>query len=251
VRWVALIVGIATLGLTANPVSSPRFWFGAVAIGLYGATLGRSLRSRLLMWLAIPALLILVFPSLDFGRREGWTPGFSIQTEAIVDKADFDAFQQVVNGVTYVDWYGTQGGRQLSSALLFFVPRGMWQGKAPPTGTLVVASLGVTGNTNVSAPLWEEGYVDFGMLGTAVLLACAGLLVGYLEAGLRVSARARGVIPAVVPFLAGYGMFILRGSLLPAIGTLVFALLLVWVSNRLIVEPSAARWALDKDSVTS
>lgn len=231
----SLVVGVAALFLTANPVSAARFWFGAVVIGLLGATVGRSLRPRLLMWLAIPALLILVFPSLDFGRSEGWTSGFSIKPEAMVEKQDFDAFQQVVNGVTYVDSFGTQGGRQISSALLFFVPHVTWADKAPPTGTLVVGSLGETGNTNVSSPLWEEGYVDFGIFGAVLLLGCTGLLVGFVDASLKLSVSPSALGSTFVPFFAGYEVFVLRGSLLPAIGPLVFALGLVWAVRRLSV----------------
>lgn len=234
IAWLAIITGFVGLVVTANPVSTPRFWSGAAVLGVLGVLAARSTRSRVFLWLALPALLILVFPSLDFGRSRDWTATVSIQTDAIVQKQDFDAFQQVANGITYVDVYGTRGGTQISSALLFFVPRSLWGDKAPATGPLVTASLGVTSNTNVSAPLWEEAYVDFGLGGVVVILCLFGYLIANLESAVQSSAaRGGGLIIAVAPFFAGLGVFVLRGSLLPAMGPLAVAILLTLAVRRL------------------
>jgi hypothetical protein len=242
--WLAVLAGIVGLLLTANPISTPRFWFGAAALGVFGALTLGSLRARVLVWVAVPALLILVFPTLDFGRSEGWTPSLSIDTDAIVQKQDFDAFQQMVNGVTYVDTFGTRGGMQIASAVLFFVPRGIWPDKAPATGPLVTTSLGVTDNNNVSAPMWEEAYVDFGPIGAIVILFAMGWLVAYLEAATNISvAGPRSLAVAFAPFFAVYGVFLLRGSLLPAIGPLAVALILFWMVCR-FVRPKVDTHAL-------
>ncbi len=234
----AIIVGVVSLLLTANPVSTARFWVGAVTIGVLGAMLYRSLRARVLIWLALPALVMLLFPVLDFGRDRGWSADVSIHLEVVTQKQDFDAFQQIANGIAYVDAYGTRGGTQLSSALLFFVPRSVWSDKAPATGSLVSASLGVTDNTNVSSPLWEEAYVDFGLGGVLVVMAALGFVVSRLEAAVQESLmRGGGLIVIVAPFFAGYCVYFLRGALLPAIGLLTVAVLLVWTVSRLGFGP--------------
>jgi hypothetical protein len=234
----AIITGIVSLFLTANPVSAARFWVGAATIGVLGATLIRSLRARVLIWLVLPALLILLFPMLDFGRDRGWSADFSIRLDAVTQKQDFDAFQQIANGVTYVDVYGTRSGMQLSSALLFFVPRSVWSDKAPATGPLVSASLGVTDNTNVSSPLWEEAYVDFGFGGVLVMMSALGFAVARFEAAVHESLLRRGGLTVVVaPFFAGYGVYLLRGALLPAIGLLAVTTMLVWAISRLGSSP--------------
>ena len=234
----AVAVGIVSLFLTANPVSAARFWVGAATIGVLGAALMSSLHARLIIWLALPALLILIFPMLDFGRDRGWSADFSIRLEVVTQKQDFDAYQQIANGITYVDVYGTRGGTQLSSALLFFVPRSVWSDKAPATGPLVATSLGVTDNTNVSAPLWEEAYVDFGFGGVLAIMGALGFAVALLEAAVRRSVlRGGGLTVVVAPFFAGYGVFLLRGALLPAIGLLAVAIMLVWSIRRLGLMP--------------
>jgi hypothetical protein len=229
----AIFTGIVALFLTANPVSAARFWVGAASIGVLGATLMRSIRARVLIWLALPALLIVLFPILDFGRDRGWSADFSIRLEVVTQKQDFDAFQQITNGITYVDVYGTRDGSQLASALLFFVPRSVWTDKAPATGPLVATTLGVTDNTNVSAPLWEEAYVDFGFAGVLALMSALGFAVARLEAAVdRSLSPAGGLTVVVAPFFAGYGVFLLRGALLPAIGLLAVAILLVLIISR-------------------
>ena len=234
----AIIAGIISLLLTANPVSAGRFWVGAVTIGVLGAALFRSHHARVLIWLALPLLLLLLFPRLDFGRNPGWSADFSINLDTLTQKQDFDAFQQIANGVTYVDVYGTRGGMQLSSALLFFVPRSVWSAKAPATGSLVSASLGITDNTNVSSPVWEEAYVDFGFGGVLVMLSALGFAVARLEAAVQESLlRRSGLTVIVAPFFAGYGVFLLRGPLLSAVGILTGATMLVWAISRLGCSP--------------
>jgi hypothetical protein len=231
----ALAIGLGLFGVfaTANPVSTGRFWAGAVAIGLVGVIIRRSLQARLALWLAVPALLVFLFPVLDFGRQRGWSLDLAVQPDTLTQKQDFDAFQQVANGITFVDAFGTRDGAQGISALLFFVPRSIWADKAPATGPLVATTLGVSDNTNVSAPLWEEAYVDFGFNGLALVFGALGVLVARLEAAVRAMAEhGSRLTEAVAPFLAGYGVFVLRGPLLPAIGPLVVVLVLVWIVSR-------------------
>ena len=221
IAWLALSVGLLATFVTANPASNGRFWAGAVAIGLVGVVIRRSLSARVAFWLLIPALLILVFPTLDFARQRDWTFDLTLHPESLTDKQDFDAFQQISNGVVFVEAFGTQDGAQAAASLLFFVPRGIWPDKAPATGPMVATALGISDNTNVSAPLWEEAYVDFGLGGVALVLGALGLVVSKLETmRKRRSTEGDELLDVTAPFLAGYGVFFLRGPLLPAIGLL-------------------------------
>jgi hypothetical protein len=229
-RWLLIVAASVGVLVTANPVSAPRFWFGAVGIGLVGVTIARSPRVRLATWLLLPALLLVVFPNLDFGRYRNGNFDFSPRVDALIEKQDFDPFQQIANSVAYVGAYGTRNGQQAISSGLFFVPRSIWTDKAPATGPLVTASLGVTSNNNVSAPLWEEAYVDFGWLGVALALAGLGLIIGKVESNLRSRLLSDSAWLSVAPLLAGYGLYLLRGSLLPAAGSLAVLVGLTWVA---------------------
>jgi len=183
---------------------------------------------RVALWMAMPMAFLLLFPSLDFARREGWTASSITLDLSIAEQPDFDAFQQMANGVTFVRVVGPRDGRQLAGAAFFFIPRSIWPDKAAPTGPLVAATVGNLQNLNVAAPLWEEAFVDFGILGVVVILTGLGWFVWGLE---RSAASSPGGGPTVFriaqPFLAGYGFFVLRGALLPAVGTLTVAVMLL------------------------
>jgi hypothetical protein len=230
VYWGFLALAVLSLGITANPVSAPRFWFGAVAIGILGVTVARIKRGGAVTWLLLPALLLLLFPNLDFGRYQGSSANLVPRLDPIVEKEDFDSFQQIANGVMYVETYGYRDGVQTLSSVLFFVPRNLWQDKAPPTGTLVTAALGESQNTNVSAPLWEEAFIDFGPPGVIAILSLLGFLVGRAEQSSR-AREGHNSIGGTIPLVAGYGLFVLRGSLLAATGLLAFLLLLAFIAR--------------------
>jgi hypothetical protein len=225
--YVALLLAALGTVATANPVSAARFWFGAVTIGVIGVVARDRPNIRVAFWSLFPLALIAVFPHIDFARTSDWLTSFGLQLQLLFQKQDFDAFQQTMNGLSYVSAYGLREGSQLLTSLLFFVPRAVWEGKSLPTGTLVTTSLGITSNTNVSAPLWEEAYVDFGLIGVLVILSVGGFAVGLVERHLQSPGGHAGVAGLFAPFVAGYSFFVLRGSLLPAMGLLVVALLLI------------------------
>ena len=70
------------------------------------------------------------------------------------------------------------------------------------------------GNVNLSAPLWAEGYVDFGVAGVLIYLFFLGRL--SLLLGRLTSSSALG--PGFACFVGVYQFVLLRGSLLQAMG---------------------------------
>lgn len=116
-------------------------------------------------------------PLADFGRYVSWA-AFSVDPLAnLINKPDFDVYQQIVNGLAYFETAGVSLGRQLAGAALFFVPRAMWADKAIPTGDLVGWASGYA-FTNLSAPPALEGLVDFGVPGAlAVTVGPNGVVI--------------------------------------------------------------------------
>ena len=68
---------------------------------------------------------------------------------------DFDGFQQIVNAMVFSEDVGHSLGHYTSSALLFFVPRSLWEGKATPASIDVAEHRGYE-FTNLSLPLPAE-----------------------------------------------------------------------------------------------
>ena len=143
---------------------------------------------------------------------------------------DYDAFQQTMNGVVYVDRHGFRSGRQLLSTALFFVPRQVWTSKAEPTGTIIGRDAGYD-FLNLSSPAWIEGYIDFSWIGVFAFGFILGLLAGRLERALVESGSS--VWSAIAPLYIGYQIIILRGSLLGVVPYLaLWCLFAFLVSSR-------------------
>jgi len=93
---------------------------------------------------------------------------------------NYDAFANIMATIEYVQHHGFAMGFQLLSALLFFVPRGVWASKPISTGEQVgqylIDDYGFTYN-NLSNPMVSEGYINFGVFGVILL---AGILAYFL-----------------------------------------------------------------------
>ncbi len=258
-RWADLSVASKVLfGTTIvaavvinNPIASPRFLVGVV----YGALLFAAIhpRNKVMIRVTMVGLLVtllVVFPYLDLFRRSSEAQLRTVGIERnILEKADYSMYSQVMNGLQYVDRFGHTEGRQLTGPTFFFVPRAIWTGKPRDTGDTVHDALGYPDRLNQSSPLWVELFVDGGY--PLVVLGFVGY--GYVIASLerRRLVESISLLTAsscLVPLIASYQLFLLRGSLLGAVPrfvTLVVLARLMFVRRRVPAEapavPASAR----------
>lgn len=224
---------LAVMVVVVSPLSSPRYLFGTAALAVLVA-LGATATPTRTRWfvLLLAAGLVLVFPYADATRRPGEATVVSGPAQTL-SSSDFDAFDQINNGVAYVEAKGTTAGRQALGAVLFWVPRSVWEDKPQDTGILL-ADFRDYSVTNLSAPLWAELFIN----GSWVLLGAGmlglGLLVRRLDRhdGRGADPYERGVLADVLPF---YLIIMLRGSLLQSMAG--FAVLAV--SARFVTERRA------------
>lgn len=220
--------------IVSNPISNARYWFGSVMltlcllfvpwkrIGRFGWTAGYLL------------LFIVIFPYTDLFRNnlEG-----DIQTAGISDifvqKGDYDAFQMMLNAVDYVEMNGTTHGKQMLGSLLFWVPRSLWEAKPLSSGQLLGESSGYF-YTNLSCPLWAEGYINGGFVGVVLLFGLYGFVSRRLQSKYEESRRlsAMSIYRIVVPFLSAYQVFLLRGDLMNALAYMSSFLLFAYLFTR-------------------
>jgi len=214
-----------------NPISTPRFWVACILI-TYALIVANYLRMNVNRFYvtSLIFLTIFVFPVSDVFRRSvdvSILDYFSETniSEGFIYSPNYDSFQQIINAVVYVENNGhSYGGRSLS-ALFFWVPRSVIPSKYISSGE----DIGIFFKyeyTNLSAPLWAEMYLDFGFLGAVLAFFGLGYLVGSLDRSL--SNRTN----VVVFFIAAYGMYFLRGTLLSVIGFLVVTLVIFWLLQR-------------------
>lgn len=220
-RWLAIgTLVVANLTVT-NVFSSPRYWVGTVFISLV-LTAGPPPGRRRFQFLVVATLagLLFVFPYADLYRNDR---NASLQlapiSEQFATSGDYDSYQQITLGVAYTRVNGVQMGRQLTGAALFFVPRSVWSAKPQDTGTVLAQSAGYR-FTNLSAPLWVEGYLDFGPLGVVLLLGGLGLASAFIDRRFASAASSRGPWFVAGAILGFYQVLVLRGSLLQSMARL-------------------------------
>ena len=224
-----------------NPISNPRYWFLAVALGFLFSLSHSKEAHNLFITVGILAA-ILVFPNSDVTRYANAEErvGYGTVWETIAVK-DFDQYTMIANAITFTEDRGFTFGRQLIGVVLFWVPRSIWPDKPLDSGVVFGQWLGMK-NTNLSSPLWAEGWTDFGWLGVIALLALLGIAARRLdiayERAISLGAMTSSIAAvAGTALLAGYLFIILRGPLLQSAARLVVLLLLLGAVH-LLSRPS-------------
>ncbi|WP_150110273.1 hypothetical protein [Kocuria sp. UCD-OTCP] len=223
-----IILNLVALFAVVNPVSSPRYVFGAVLLAV-AATLGvySTLRGfRVVALVAAPAF-ILLFPLADAFRDLERGEDVPVGVRESMYSGDYDSFAQVLNAVSYVEENGVLWGRQLIGTIFLWVPRSFWPDKPQPTGVVLADFKNYTFH-NLSAPIWAELFIDGGWTLLIFGMFCLGLLVRRLDQRAEVVLRAQkmpGLLGCILPF---FFIIILRGSLMGVAGGLL-VILLGWV----------------------
>lgn len=210
-RYVEVMLWIILL-LTNFPSSAARFYIAAIYIPLLLIYIKRMDERYLLLNKILIAGLLFVFPLLDQLRQLEHLSEFrlsAIDFKMFID-GHFDSYQMfmyvVINKVI-------THGRQLLTALLFFVPRSLWPGKSVGSGNYIANKFDFIFD-NISMNFFGEGYINFGYFGIflfVIVLAYFNARYDYLYWN-RIE---RGTALSVF-YLQGLGLqvFWLRGDLL-------------------------------------
>ena len=137
---------------------------------------------------------------------------------------DFDVFTMTAHfiNMSQVNESFFTWGNQLLGALLFFVPRSVWSEKPVGSGYHVAEMSGFN-FLNVSAPLWAEGFINFGLIGTFIFMLLLGMLLKRLDSFALLPSHSIAT-RVMIAFLVGFLTMILRGDLMTACVTLLPAL---------------------------
>ena len=237
VNWrekILLITLFITTLIVNNPVGSTRFWFGTIILSSIFVYLPQRPHYFGGLVFGLIILLIFVFPFSDLFRFSfdvslpQRISSTTVENE-LIGKGDYDAFQQLLNTKTYVQYNDFTYGKQLLGTLLFWFPRSLWAGKPIPTGQLVANYSGYS-YTNLSLPLWGELYIDGGIVSVFVLFCFYGILISMIEDYYVRSEKNYPIyLNAFVPLYAAYQLFLLRGSLMSTFAYLVPVLLCMYI----------------------
>jgi hypothetical protein len=222
-----------------NPLSNPRQWFGTVVIALALALpISRTTRGKMIFVAGMLVATSILFTYGNAFRGSSYTSqgeqGKIVQTWL---GPDYDAAVEVAATAQYVQVEGLSYGQDLAGDVLFWVPRRFWTSKPIGTGYTLGYFFG-TATPNVAAPLWAEGFIDFGWVGVIIFLLTLGLVSALLDRGTTPNYGTLELRSLILPLLAGYSFIFLRGPILPAMPVLtVFSIALWLLCPRVSNEP--------------
>lgn len=209
--------------ITSNYRVAARFIFGTLILSIFIALYGDKKITPFILALGVPIGLLVIFPYLNSFRGSNdyqtikWFFSSKHWVIGSLANGDFDSLQQIMNIIRFVKSDGIRYGNQLLGLFTFWIPRSLWQSKPIPSGQLSSLALGYR-YTNLSSPLWVEGYIDFGVLGTVIYLIIWGYLCFFLDKNYKRPKSSRINWPTFVLWLmVPAQLFFLRGSLSVAV----------------------------------
>jgi hypothetical protein len=228
---VALALLVVATFILNSPITMPRFWVATILIALIFALPRVQKKPSGTRMVIIGALLVSIalFPYAAYFRR---STGFK-QPPGVVQtletKGDYDSFEMITAGVQYTFEDGFRYGSHALGDILFFVPRSIWPSKAEDTGAFIGHHFHLS-YTNLSAPLWIEGYIDFGYVGVIAIFFSYGMIMRRGD-----DRFVRGDSPFaqfLIPLMAGYTGILLRGPMLQAMARLAGMLVIAWLISK-------------------
>ncbi len=198
------------------PTSTTRFWMGAVFLGLFLLWLAKKQTGHIYE-IVFLVVFFFVFPLFSLFKSVD-VVDFSfdlIKDFSVYDglaSVDFDAYSVLSRSILYVEGNGSVMGAQIVGTMLFFIPRSIWTGKPEATGAFLAREQGQW-YTNISAPLFAEGMVNFGYFGVVLFAALFSFAVAFIDHRYWESGKAREMLKTLYPFLIGFTIFLLRGAI--------------------------------------
>lgn len=216
------VAAIAISYFALNPVAMPRFITLGTALSILMIIVVQFRLSLNFIIFMPPIGLYLIAPMISsFNRSEQVTAFKYIPINEYLLHGDFACMQVLIIAVQYTFESGFRYGHQLLSALFFFVPRSIWEGKAEPTGVFLAENEGFP-FTNLSSTIFAELWIDFGVLGFIVFVLI-GWLFGRMDKKICSGSTSIILVLGTIAFVGTLPM-LLRGSLLGVLPQVAFLL---------------------------
>lgn len=198
------------------PVSTTRFWMGAIFIGIILLVFIKNKKQNRVQDIILMLTFTIIFPitylfhfySLDYVLQNGMN-SFDLATSYL--SVDYDAYSIFGRIINYTNENGIVFGKQLIGTLLFMIPRAVWPSKPQATGAFL-ATVTNQNFTNISSPFVSEGYINFGILGLVVFEFLLAIVSKKLDNNYW-SKNKNKYVALVYPYLIGLLLFYERGAL--------------------------------------
>lgn len=198
------------------PVSTTRFWMGAIFIGIILLVFIKNKNQNRVQDIILMLTFTIIFPitylfhfySLDYVLQNGMN-SFDLATSYL--SVDYDAYSIFGRIINYTSANGLVWGKQLIGTLFFMIPRAIWTSKPQATGAFL-ATVTNQNFTNISSPFISEGYINFGVLGLILFEILLATISRKLDNNYWSENKSK-YVSLVYPYLIGLLIFYERGAL--------------------------------------
>jgi hypothetical protein len=189
--WIIAFLILVLLGiLVNNPLVSARFRASALIVFCVLAAFGPQ-NVRLFVVTYLAGLLASPIVGAMFRYNTAYVDQRTFSQFFV--NVDFSGLDIFCYAIMWADLKGYEYGSNIIGALLFFVPRSLWEDKGRTVGEIMREYIFVLkgfGTDNVSAPPPVEGYFSFGIIGAMMLSVAVVFVIDRVERrGLQAEAR--------------------------------------------------------------
>lgn len=218
-----IVLELIMLILTNFPTSITRYWVGIVYIGLLLIFFTNKMNNRKfdICMIVIFAIIFPIFQLFKwYSISDLFNGGIDISKRLleVYNDVDFDAYSIFSRSINLVENSGVlQMGHQILATIFFLVPRAIWPAKPYPTGQFIALSEKQF-FTNISCPIYAEGYIDFGIFGSIIHIIIVCYFINKMDyLYWNKNNNDIKLIDFCYPFMFGALIFLLRGSMQPVI----------------------------------
>lgn len=189
--WTIAFLILLLLGIVINnPLISARFRSSALIVFCVLAVFGPQ---RVRLFLVIYLAGLLASPIFGSVFRYANAPADQRTFSQFFVSVDFSGLDIFCYAIMWADLKGFEYGSNILGALLFFIPRTLWEDKGKTVGEIMREYIFVLkgfGTDNVSAPPPVEGYFSFGIIGAMLMSVAVVFVIDRLERrGLQAESR--------------------------------------------------------------
>lgn len=249
-RLLIVLALLLMVMVTKNPFYDRRNSLGPIYLTLLCIALPYLVSTTRRFFLFLFTTLVIAFPASSIFTHHPPTDWAEVLTSNLLFEEisghfvnmHYDAWANFVGTVDYVEKMGYQMGGQIAGSLLFYAPRSLWPNKPVSSGQALGEYLSQNYQLwfeNISCPLPAEGYIDFGVIGVVFFAIGLAWYTRRLDLLLG-SSNTINKISAI--YFSLFLLFVLRGSLLPAVAYGVGAYLAITAAPYLLSYLLPSRW---------
>lgn len=234
--YIFLFISLFLTVLLNFPTGVARFYAFTVYLSIV-ISLFRPDGEKAYTYLSILIIGLAGFSFLDNFRRVDSLESVSLNLEFDINTffvGHYDAYENFLHSIAYVESQGITMGRQLLGMVLFWVPRSIWANKPISTGAYVAQNYLQLNyqvyNDNLSSSYIEELYIDFHIPAIIIGSLLIGFLFAYLDKTYKLHKEAaennlfqrhfnthlEPLYFVLYPVTIGLSLFFLRGSAMTA-----------------------------------